>query len=154
MCSLFEQSIRTNKISSWTYVESYVESAVEVKCKRRLEYVKVVPFSRCSTGLQALFRDDQVAIQPTMITLPSVFCSLGSLSFLSSSSLFGLKCPFQNIIFSFLSQEMLTNTSVPPLHLFALKIEPPHTLCSHAIFMQSAKNSHTLVSGRSAEVSR
>ena len=46
---------------------------MEIKRKRRLEYVKVAPFSRCSTGLQVLFRDDQVAIQPTMITLPYVF---------------------------------------------------------------------------------
>ena len=27
-----------------SYVESYVESSVEPRCKRRFEYVKVVPF--------------------------------------------------------------------------------------------------------------
>ena len=47
---------------------------MELRRKRRLEHVKVVPFSRRCTGLQALFRDDQVEIQPTMITLPSLSC--------------------------------------------------------------------------------
>ena len=37
-----------------------------------LEYVKVVPFSRCSNGPRALFRDDQVVMQPTMTTLPTL----------------------------------------------------------------------------------
>ena len=103
-----------------SYVDSYVESSVEPKCKRRFEYVKVVPLSRCSTVLRALFRDDQVVMQPTMITLPSspAFSSSSpSSSSSSSSSLFGLKRPFQNI--SFLSQVILTGTSVPPLHFFA-----------------------------------
>ena len=35
-----------------SYVESYVESSVEPRCKRRFEYVKVVPLSRNSTGLR------------------------------------------------------------------------------------------------------
>ena len=43
-----------------SYVESCVESSVELRCKRRFEHVKVVPLSRYSTGLRALFRDDQV----------------------------------------------------------------------------------------------
>ena len=43
-----------------SYVESYVESSVELGCKSRFEHVKVVPLSRYSTGLRALFRDDQV----------------------------------------------------------------------------------------------
>ena len=68
-----------------SYAESYVESSVEPKCKRRFEYVKVVPLSRYSTGLQALFRDNQVVMQPTLITLPSLPSSSSS-----SSSLFGL----------------------------------------------------------------
>ena len=42
---------------------------MKLRCKRGLEYVKVVPCSRCSTGLRVLLRDDQVAIQPTMIPL-------------------------------------------------------------------------------------
>ena len=82
---------------------SYVESSVEPRCKRRFECVKVVPLSRYSTGLRALFRDDQVVMQPTMITLPSLLsfpCSSSLLSFpCSSSSLFGLKRPFQTIPF-------------------------------------------------------
>ena len=41
-----------------SYVEPYVEFSVELRCKRRFEYVKVVPLSRYSTGLRALFRDD------------------------------------------------------------------------------------------------
>ena len=52
-------------------VESYVESSVERKCKGIFEYVKVVPLSRYSTGLRPLFRDDQVVMQPAMITLPT-----------------------------------------------------------------------------------
>ena len=36
------------------------------------EYVKAVPLSRYSTGLRALFRDDQMVMQITMITLPSL----------------------------------------------------------------------------------
>ena len=40
--------------------------------KRRFEYVIVVPLSRYSTGLRALFRDDRVVLQPTMITLPTL----------------------------------------------------------------------------------
>ena len=43
---------------------------VHVKC--RFDYVKVVPISRCSTGLRVLFRDDQVVMQSTMITLPTL----------------------------------------------------------------------------------
>ena len=74
-----------------SYVECYVESSVELRCKRRFEYVKVVPLSRYSTGLRALFRDDQVVMQPTMITLPT-FPSLVPLSLalsaLSKLSLF------------------------------------------------------------------
>ena len=95
-----------------------LKSSVELRCKRRFEYVKVVPLSRYSTGLRALFRDDQVVMQPTMITLPTA--TLPPLLFSpSSSSLFGLKRPFQTIPFSFLSQVIFTDTSVPPLHLFA-----------------------------------
>ena len=81
-----------------SYVESYVESSVEPKCKRRFEYVKVVPLSRYSTVLRALFRDDQVVMQPTMITLP-FFPSFPA--FFSSSSLFDLKRPFHTILFFF-----------------------------------------------------
>ena len=55
-----------------SYVESYVESSVEPRCNRRFEYVEVVPLPRYSTGPRALFRDDQVVMQPTMITLPSL----------------------------------------------------------------------------------
>ena len=55
-------------------------------------YVKVVPLSRYSTGQRALFRDDQVVMQPTMITLPTL-PSFPS----SSSSIFGPKRPFQTI---------------------------------------------------------
>ena len=40
-----------------SYVESYVESSVKLGCKRRFEYVKVVPLSRYSIGLRALFRN-------------------------------------------------------------------------------------------------
>ena len=54
------------------YVYSYVESSVEPRCKRRFENVKVVLLSRYRTGLRALFRDDQVVMQPTMITLPTL----------------------------------------------------------------------------------
>ena len=43
---------------------------MELRCKRRFEYVKVVPLSRYSSGPRALFRDDQVMMQATMITLP------------------------------------------------------------------------------------
>ena len=42
-----------------SYVESYVESSEELRCKCRFEYVKVVLLSRYSTGLRALFRDDK-----------------------------------------------------------------------------------------------
>ena len=45
---------------------------MELRCKRRFEYVKVVPLSRYSTRLWALFRDDQLVLQPTMITLPTL----------------------------------------------------------------------------------
>ena len=62
-----------------SYVESYVESSVEPRCKRRFEYVKVVPLSRYSTVLRALFHDDQVVMQPTMITLPTLLLFLLSL---------------------------------------------------------------------------
>ena len=55
-----------------SYVESLVESSVEPRCKRRLKYVKVVPLSRYSTVLRTLFRDDQVVMPPTMITLPTL----------------------------------------------------------------------------------
>ena len=92
-------------------VESYVEYLVEPRCKRKFEYVKVVPLSRYSTGIWAWFRDDQVAMQPTMITLHSLS------AFPSSSSLW-LEAPFPNYPVSFLSQATLTDTSVPPLHLF------------------------------------
>ena len=63
-------------------------------------WVKVVPLSRYSTGLRALFRDDQVVMQPAMILLPSL-PSLPAPPSLSSSStsLFGLKRPFQSISF-------------------------------------------------------
>ena len=69
MRSLFAR-IRYYAVES--YVESYLESSVELRCKRRFEYVKVVPLSQYSTGLRALFRGDQVMMQPTMITLPSL----------------------------------------------------------------------------------
>ena len=106
-----------------SYVESYVESSVELRCKRRFEYVKVVALSRYSTGLRALFRDDQVVMQPTMITPPS-------LPTFPSSTFFFLslwpQAPYPIYPFSFLSQVILTDTSVPPLHLFAKKAEPLH----------------------------
>ena len=51
--------------------ESYVECPLELGCQRRLEHLKVVPFSRCSTGLLALLRD-QVAIRSTMTAPPSL----------------------------------------------------------------------------------
>ena len=67
---------------------------MELGCKRRSEYVKVVlPLSRCSTGLRALFRDDQVVMQPTMVTLhslpslPSLLLLLLLLLSLASSAL-------------------------------------------------------------------
>ena len=75
------------------YVESYLESSVEPRCERRFEYFKVVLLSRYSTGLRALLRDDQVVMQPTMITLPT----LPSLPAFPSFSLFGLKRHFQTI---------------------------------------------------------
>ena len=40
------------------FVESYVESSVELRFKHWLEYVKVVPLSRNFSGPRALFRDD------------------------------------------------------------------------------------------------
>ena len=97
-----------------SYVESYVESSVELRCKRTFEYVKVVPLSRYSTVLRALFRDDQVVMQPTMITLPTL-PSFPAFFFFSLWP----QAPFPNYPFSFLSQVILTDTSVPPLHLFA-----------------------------------
>ena len=45
----------------------YVESSVEPKCKRILDYVKVVPLSRYYTGLLTLFRDNQVVMQPRVV---------------------------------------------------------------------------------------
>ena len=63
------------------YVESYVEYSVELRYKRRFDYVKVVPLSRYSTGLRTLFRDDQVVMQPTMTTLPCLFSLLFLLPF-------------------------------------------------------------------------
>ena len=80
-----------------SYVESYLESSVEPRWNRRFEYVKVAPLFRYSTVLWALFRDDQVVMQPTMITLPTLPILL--LSLLSSSSLFRLKRPFQTKLF-------------------------------------------------------
>ena len=88
MRSLFAR-IRYAVVSS---VEYYVESSLEPRCKRRFEYVKVVPLSRYSTGLRALFRDDQVVMEPTTITLPF-------LPSFPSPSLFGLKRLFQTILF-------------------------------------------------------
>ena len=55
-----------------SYVEPYVQSSGKPRCKRRFEYVKVVPLSRYSTVQRALLRDDQVVMQPTMITFPSL----------------------------------------------------------------------------------
>ena len=66
-------------------------------------------------SLRALFRDDQVVMQPTMIILPTLPTLL---SLLSSPSRFGLKRHFYKLSFSFLSREILTDTSVPPQHLF------------------------------------
>ena len=60
--------------------------------------LSMLRLSRCpgfSTVLRALFRDDQVVIRPTMITLLLILLSLLSSSF----SLFGLKRPFQTILF-------------------------------------------------------
>ena len=114
-----------------SHVKSYVESSVELRCKRRFNCVKVVPLSRYSTGLRALFRDDQVVMQPTMITLPSLP------TFPSSSLLFlslWPQAPFPNYPFSFSSQVILTDTSVRPLHLFAKKTEPPHNHCVYRLF--------------------
>ena len=99
-----------------TYVESYVKSSVELKCKRRFEYVEVVPLFRYSTGLRALFRDDHVMMHPAMVTFPSLPTLLFLLPLplsLASSALSKLS-PF-----SFLSQVILTDISVPPLRLFA-----------------------------------
>ena len=70
-----------------SYVESYVESSVEPRCQRRFEYVTVVPLSRYSTVLRALFRDNQVMMQPTMITLPTLLLFLLSLLLLLLLSL-------------------------------------------------------------------
>ena len=58
-----------------------------------------VPLSRYSTVLRALFRDDEVVMQPTMITLPSFPAFSSSSSSSSSSSLFGPKRPFQTTLF-------------------------------------------------------
>ena len=80
-----------------SYVESHVESSAEPRCKRRFEYVKVFTLSRYSAVLRALFLDDQVVMQPTMISLPTLLLFL--LSLLPSSSLFGLKRPFKTMIF-------------------------------------------------------
>ena len=77
-----------------SHVECYVESSVELRCKRRLECVNDVPLSRYFTKPRALFRDDEVVMQPTMITL-HYFPAFPSSSF----SLFGLKRPFQPISF-------------------------------------------------------
>ena len=108
-------------------VESYVESSVESRCKRRSEYVEVVPLFWYSTGLRALFRDDQVVMQPTMITSFSSFFPFFFFSFWPQA-------PFPNYPFHFLSQAILTDTSVPPLHIFAYKKEPSHHHCVHRLF--------------------
>ena len=72
--SPLDQSIRTNTISTIvkTHVDFYVESWVEIHCKRIFEYVQVVPFPRDFTGLHALFCDDQVVMHPIVTTLPSL----------------------------------------------------------------------------------
>ena len=58
-CAVYSSSVFARiRYSVEPYVESYVESSVEPRCKRRSEYVKVVPSSRYSTGLRALFRDN------------------------------------------------------------------------------------------------
>ena len=84
-----------------TFNLTLMRSSVEHRCKRRIEFVKVVPSPRYSDGLRALFRDDQVVMQPTRITLPTLPSLPYLPSFLSSaySSLFGLKRPSQTIPF-------------------------------------------------------
>ena len=115
------------------YVEFYVESSVEPRCKRRFQYVKVVPLSRYYTVLRALLRDDQVVMQPTMITLPT----LPNLPFFPAFFFFFSlwpQSPFPNNHFSILSQVMLTDTFGATSA--SLRIEDrasTRPLCSHDI---------------------
>ena len=106
---------------------------MELGCKRRFEYVKVVPLYRYSSGLRvrALFLDDHVMMRPTIVTLPS----LPPFTYLLScpSSLVGIKRLFQ-IPSSLFSQIILTDISVPSLHLFSCKTEPPHKPCVNRLF--------------------
>ena len=99
--------------------------------------VRVVPLSRYSTGLRALFRDDQATVQPTMFILISL-PSLSSLPSLLSFRFLALwlQAPIPNYPFSFVLQVILADTSVP--HLSASQrienSEPPHNRCVHRLF--------------------
>ena len=93
---------------------------MDLRYKRRFEYVKVISLSRYSTGLRALFLGDQMVMQPTMTTFPTL-PTFPLLLFFFSFFFFSLwpQAPFASYSIYFLSQVILTETSVPPLHLFA-----------------------------------
>ena len=127
MRSLFAQIRYAVESYVESCVESYVESSVEPRCRRRFEYVKVVPLSRYSTVLRALFRDDQVVMQPTMIAFPSFP------AFPSSSSLFGLKRRHHLCISSHRRQSLhitivFTGYSQPPRHEYGSVTPPPRLI--------------------------
>ena len=70
-CAVYSSSLFARIRHAVKYlIEFYVESSVELRCIGRFDYVMVVLRSRFSTGLRALFRDDQVVILPNVITLP------------------------------------------------------------------------------------
>ena len=111
-------------------VESYVEASVKHRCKRRFEYGKVVPLSRYSTVPRALFCDDQVVMQPTMTTPPTLPTLLRSLL---SSSRFGLKRHFQTIFFIPITSDLNRHFGATSA---SLRIEDrafTQPLCSQAI---------------------
>ena len=109
---------------------------MELRCKRRFEYVQVVHLSRYSTELRALFRDDQVVIQPTIITIPSL-----PFSFLSYSSLFSLKRPFQTI--PFLSHHELSQQTLRcHLCIFSDRRQSPHNHCVHRLWAFDVRFKH------------
>ena len=130
MPSIFEQSIRTlSLLAVETHVECFVESLAELRCKRRFEYMKVVPFSRCITALRISLRDYQVAIQSTMITLPSLSCHSPSFPF----PLFLASSAPSKLHVVFLITSDLSRHSVPPRHLLEYDIKLPHTRCVHRL---------------------